>query len=143
MAGIWALLGDRLRTWFRRTAPAEAPLMGAPTTQRQKTYSADSGYVYLYHFQGFREDHRSWEYVFIVSGDRRQWFPVSVFVERETLRAWSREHARELGASERFAVAKIALRRAFDARQTPADMRAPVRVDATEMLAIAEVLDLL
>jgi hypothetical protein len=99
--------------------------------------------VYLYYFDGFRETARAWEYVFSVTADRKDWFAVQVLVDRETLTQWSRGHARDLGASERFAVAKIALRRAFDARETPAAMHAAVSVDINEMQAIAEALDLL
>jgi hypothetical protein len=116
---------------------------GSPAVRRQKTYSADSGYVYLYYFDGFRETARAWEYVFTITADRKNWFAVPVLLNRETLTVWSRNHLRELGASERFAVAKIALRRAFDARDTPLAMHAPVNLDVSELEAIAEVLDLL
>ena len=141
MPGIWTTLRDRIRARWKPAA--DAPLTGSPAIRRQKTYSADSGYVYLYYFDGFRETSSAWEYVFTVTANRREWFAVPVVVERELLRAWSRDHGRELGASERFAVAKIALRRAFDARETPAAMSAAVHLDRGEMQAIADVLDLL
>jgi hypothetical protein len=142
MAGIWATFRDSIRARLAGRKP-EPPLSASPSVRRQKTYSADSGYVYLYYFDGFRETSRAWEYLFTVTADRRKWFPVPVLVSRETLGEWCRDHGRELGASERFAVAKIALRRAFDARESPSAMQAPISVDSDEMRAIAEFLDLL
>jgi hypothetical protein len=143
MIGFWTALAARIRARLSGAGPGEEPLSGGPSSRRQKTYSADSGYVYLYYFEGFRETSRAWEYVFTVSANRKEWFPVTVRVLRDTLRDWSRSHGRELTASERFAAAKIALRRAFDARADPAAMRNAVEVDSSEMRAIAEVLDLL
>jgi hypothetical protein len=139
--GRWDWLAARFRGRFGRGTQAE-PLAGAPSVRRQKTYSADSGYVYLYYFDGFRETAQGWEYAFTVSGDRRVWFPVTVIADRPTLAAWSHEHNRELTASERFAIAKIALRRAFDARENPSAMRDAVVLNAVEMRAISEALDL-
>ena len=142
---MWAAFTAKLRARLRaHTAPGtDTPLAGTPAVRREKTYSADSGYVYLYYFDGFRETPQAWEYVFTVSGDRRQWFSTAVLLDREAVMNWSQEHGRELTASERFAAAKIALRRAFDAREHPVAMREPVQVNAAEMSAIAEVLDLL
>jgi hypothetical protein len=124
----------------------EEPLTGGSASRRQKTYSADSGYVYLYSFAGFRETERKgergYEYVFDVSPNRREWFPVAVFLGRPVLDAWHAAH-RELTASERFAIAKIALRRAFDAHENPADLRAGVKLDPDDMEAVVETLGLL
>ena len=123
---------------FRR----EPPLRGAPATRRQKTYSSDSGYVYQYCFEGFRNTGEAYEYVFSATANRKQWFPVAVSVANEVLTGWTEHHQRELTSSERFAVAKIALRRAFDTRISPEDLRRPVRVDAGELAEISEFLDL-
>jgi hypothetical protein len=142
MPGKWLQFTARIRARLHGSPASGQPLGGAPAVRRQKTYSAESGYVYLYYFDGFRDTPEAWEYVFTVSGDRKVWFPLTVIADRATLAAWSREHGRELTASERFAVAKIALRRAFDARIDPAAMREPVAIDAAEMRAIAEALDL-
>jgi len=38
--------------WLRKKK--EAPLTGAPAVRRQKTYSAESGYVYQYFYEGQR-----------------------------------------------------------------------------------------
>ncbi len=60
------------------------PLRGAPAVRRQKAYSAQSGYVYQYYYQGQRPSspEPGTEYVFDVSSDRRTSRPVSVFVTR-------------------------------------------------------------
>ena len=38
--------------WLRKKK--DAPLTGAPAVRRQKTYSAESGYVYQYFYEGQR-----------------------------------------------------------------------------------------
>ena len=52
--------------------------------RRQKTYSAESGYVYQYFYEGQRAATRDGdagaEYVFNVSADRKSSFSLSVFV---------------------------------------------------------------
>ena len=104
--------------WFRKK---EAPLTGAPTVRRQKTHSAESGYVYQYFYEGQRPAKRDGkpgiQFVFNVSADRKTSFPVSVFVSDEALEGWQQGHARELGSTERYAIAKMALFQAFGARR--------------------------
>lgn len=128
--------------WFRRKQ--SAPLTGAPAVRRQKTYSAQSGYVYQYHYEGHRpasrERQRGAEYVFDVSADRKTSFPVSVFVSDAALLAWEQGHDRSLTSSERYAVAKMALYQAFDERDTPARMGEEVRVRPADVEAILDTL---
>ena len=132
-------------SFLRKLLGGEEPLTGGSASRRQKTYSAESGYVFQYVFEGFRETSRSggrgYEYVFNVSPNRREWFPVSVFLPRTVLEAWSAGH-HELTASERFAIGKIALRRAFDAHDNPADLRQGVVLNRADMDAIVEFLTL-
>lgn len=118
--------------WFRKTAPP--PLTGAPTVQRQKTYSAASGYVYQYHYAGHCPCDRGEEYVFSVSADRKTSFDVSVIVQAEALGCCQRE----LTATERYGIAKMALFQAFDERENPEQMHEKVAVrqaDAAQILA--------
>ncbi|MCW5983039.1 MAG: hypothetical protein KIT09_33430 [Bryobacteraceae bacterium] len=128
---------------FRRKKPA--PLSGAPAVRRQKNYSADSGYVYQYFYDGFRPADRAGaqgiDYVFDVSADRHSSFPVTVFVADPAIQDWEREHGRELSATERYAVAKLALFQAFDERAAPAEMREPVHVRQADLAGILERLD--
>jgi hypothetical protein len=116
------------------------PLTGVPAIRRQKTYSGQSGYVYQYYFEGHRpykrERDNGTEYVFDVSGDRKTSTPVSVLLSSAALEDWEGKHGRTLHASERYAIAKLALFQAFDERPNPAAMSADVRVRAADVEAI-------
>jgi hypothetical protein len=126
--------------WVRRMLGGKrAPLAGAPAVRRTKTYSAQSGYVYQYFYEG----HRGAEYVFQVCSDRKRYFPVPVLLAPDVLDSWQRDRARELSSKEQYAVAKLALFQAFDERERPAQMAEPVRIRAADIDAIAETLGLL
>ncbi len=116
------------------------PLTGAPEIRRQKTYSGQSGYVYQYYYEGHRpykrERESGTEHVFDVSGDRKTSIPVSVLVSDTAIQDWESRHGRTLYASERYAVAKMALFQAFDERPDPGAMSADVRVRAADVEAI-------
>src|SRR5579864_8958339 len=104
--------------WLRKKS---APLSGAPPVRRQKTYSAQSGYVYQYFYEGQRamSSGQGTEYVFNVSHDRKTSSAVSVFISREAMASWQQESGRTLSATEQYAIAKMALFQAFDERETP------------------------
>ena len=129
--------------WLKKK-PQETPLAGAPPVRRQKTYSAESGYVYQYYYLGYRAAERSGapgvEYVFDVSADRKLWFPVTVFVAASALDSWQKRQERPLIDSERYAVAKLSLLQAFDQRSDPAAMTAEVRPGAEDVDSILETL---
>jgi hypothetical protein len=131
------------RRFFSRK---DAPLAGAPAVPRLKTYSARSGYVYQYRYQGNRPlpagPDSGVEFVFSVSADRKSWHDLGVVVSDGAIRAWEEAHARELTSAERHAIAKMALFQAFDERPAPALMKDPVRVRPTDVEAISETLDL-
>ena len=130
-----------LSRWF---AKKQNPLTGAPPVRRQKTYSAQSGYVYQYYYEGQRASTsgRGTEYVFDVSADRKTSAPVSVFLSTEALESWQRENGRMLSGTERYAIAKMALFRAFDQRATPLMIGEPVRVTSAEIRAILATLNI-
>lgn len=127
--------------WLKKK-PKEPPLAGAPAVRRQKTYSAESGYVYQYYYLGYRACERAAapgvEYVFDVSADRKLWFPVPVFVSSSGLHFWQTAHGCELNSSEQYAVAKLSLLRAFDERAGPAAMTAAVQPTSEEIESILE-----
>lgn len=134
---------DMLRNFFTRKP---APLTGAPPVRRLKTYSAQSGYVYQYFYEGQRP-YRSGgesgtEFVFTVSADRKTSHPVSVQVGDQALAAWEQAHQHPLSSTERYAVAKMALFLAFDERTTPELMKQQVSVRATDVEAIMQTLGL-
>lgn len=122
----------------------ETPLSGAPAVRRQKSYSAQSGYVYQYFYQGnrpaIREREQGQEFVFEVTADRKTSFPVSVFVSEPVVVDWQNLHSRALSPTERYAIAKMALFQAFDDRRTPGEMREEVRVRTADVQAILDIL---
>src|SRR5262245_20327947 len=109
-----------------------------------KTYSAQSGYVYQYFYEGHRDyaagADRGVEFVFTFSSDRKTFHEVSVLLSEPAIRAWELAHGRELSLTERYAVAKIALFQAYDERPDPAQMRDEVRVRAADVEGIVETL---
>ena len=122
----------------------ETPLSGAPAVRRQKSYSAQSGFVYQYFYQGnrpaIREREQGQEFVFEVTADRKTSFPVSVFVSEPVVVDWQNLHNRALSPTERYAIAKMALFQAFDDRRTPGKMREEVRVRTADVRAILDIL---
>jgi hypothetical protein len=130
-----------LSRWFRKK---DVPLTGAPAVRRQKTYSAQSGYVYQYFYEGQRPSSPDpgTEFVFDVSSDRKTSTPVSVFVSAEALEDWQSEMGRILSSAERYAIAKMALFQAFDERATPEQMGEAVRVTPAAVRAILETLNI-
>jgi hypothetical protein len=127
-------------------AKKKSPLTGAPAVRRQKTYSAQSGYVYQYYYEGKREagagPDEATEFVFAISADRKTWTPVSVLVSRSALRDWEGAHQRELNSTEQYAIAKMSLFQAFDERPSPAQMKDEVRVRSADVEVIVENLEL-
>lgn len=129
--------------WLRRRRATEpAPLTGAPEVRRMKTYSGSSGYVYQYVYEGHRPAGQATEYVFAVSADRREYFPAPVLLQHEAVDGWEQAHGRTLSATERYGLAKMALRQAFDERANPAEMRRPVLVRRADIDPLAEALNL-
>ena len=121
-----------------------APLTGAPATRRLKTYSAQSGYVYQYFYEGYRPFRNGspggLEFVFQVSGDRKEWRAVSVCIEDDAVNGWEASHERQLSQAERHAIAKMALFQAFDERASPTQMKDDVHVRRADVDAILDTL---
>ena len=105
--------------WFGKRKTVDAPLTGG--RPRLKTYSAETGRVYQYTFAGQRARESATEYVFDVSRDRACRFRASVFVADAGTRSWQEAHGRELISGERYAIAKLALQRFLDSRETAND----------------------
>jgi len=114
--------------------------------RRLKTYSAASGFVYRYFYCGqrpYRQGRdRGVEFVFDVSATRKTAVLVTVLVGDAAVAAWEAAHGRELTATDRYAVAKMALFQAFDERPDPAQLSGPVPVGEADVEAILERLDL-
>lgn len=131
MVAVW--------NWLKKKEAA--PLGGAPPNPRQKTYSAASGYVYQYYFEGQRRVSGGAEYVYAVTADRRTQVPVTVFLRDAVVNAWIAEEGRDLNATERSAIARLALKNAFDERAHPDEMRNRVLPELAEITIICETLD--
>jgi len=86
------------------------------TIRRLKTYASSQGYVYQYYFVGQRpaDEPDADEYVFDVTSDLKQTYPVQVIVPRAVTSAWAKVHLRSLSDSEQYAAVKLRLFRAFD-----------------------------
>lgn len=131
------------RNFFSKKKPA---LTGAPPVRRMKTYSAQSGYVYQYYYEGHRAfrlaGETGAEFVFTISADRKSWSEASVQVSDQAVAQWELSHARQLSNNERYAIAKMALFQSFDDRANPGLMKDAVRVRPADVATIIESLDL-
>ena len=125
---------------FRRKA--EASLRGAPGVQRVKTYSAETGYVWQYVYDGYRDVLGGRVYVFSASADRKTFAPVSIAVHHKDYAAWERAQGRTLGSNEVFAIAKLGLFRFLDETPPAGVVGREFRVGEELATAILETLDL-
>ena len=95
-----------------------AAMVRPEAVRRVKSYSAATGYVYQYYFYEVQKSRRGFsagtEYVYRVSLDRHNVFPLRVFVRREALEKWGKKTGREMTPTEEYAVAKMRLFRAFE-----------------------------
>lgn len=112
-------------------------LAGAPKTRREKFYTSAAGYVYSYFYLGHRSRRRATEYVFQAAAGRRSYTVVPVVLPDAVLESWASVHGRALEATERYAVAKLALQRALDGCAPP---RLP-RKAAIDFPLACEILD--
>jgi hypothetical protein len=131
--------------WRKFFSKKTLPLTGVPPIRRLKSYAAQSGYVYEYFYEGQRPlagGEGGLEFVFTTSANRKTWQPVSVLLTDEALRQWEHTHVHPLSATERYAVAKMALFQAFDERATPDLMTREVRLRAADASAILDTLGL-
>jgi hypothetical protein len=130
--------------WWRKFSGNKTDLGGAPRLGRQKTYSAESGYVYQYVLAAFRQHRHAGEgvhdYSFEVSGGRGAPTAVSILLRASVLHQWETEHGRELSASERYAIAKVTLKRQLDASETPQSVPSKVAPDVFDVDDISSLL---
>lgn len=99
-------------SWLRFGKP-EPRLEGAPAVRRLKTYSAESGFVFQYVYEGSRELEGDREFVFSASHDRETYYPVRVIVGAAARGVWESAN-RPLSVHELYGIAKLALMSGFD-----------------------------
>lgn len=108
----------KLLAKLRQRAPDPPPLRGRPAIRREKAYAADSGYVYQYTYEGYREARRDAaegrEFVFDCTSDRASRFRISVFAPADSFAAWESDAGRDLSDVERYAIIKMRLFEIFD-----------------------------
>ncbi len=114
--------------------------------RRVKTYSAATGYVYQYYFYEVQKARRGFsagtEYVYMVSLDRKQVFPLKIFVKQSAVEKWGRAAGHALSGTEEYAVAKLRLFQAFDELQEIEATRPELIVDESNLEALLSQLDL-
>ena len=114
--------------------------------RRVKTYSAATGYVYQYYFYEVQKTRRGFsagrEYVYMVSLDRRQVFPLRIFVKQSAVDRWGRSAGRKLSGTEEYAVAKLRLFQAFDESQEIEDKRPDLIIDESNLDNLLSQLDI-
>lgn len=103
---------------LRRGVSKPPELRGRPQIRREKTYAADSGYVYQYFYEGYRDSvgdpTQGREYVFRCTSNRRSHVWVTVSAPAESFAAWERDSGRTLNEVERYAIVKMRLFEIFD-----------------------------
>ena len=91
--------------------------------RRAKSYSAANGYVYQYYFYEVNrvqyEGAAAIEFVYAISVNRSNAFPVRILVFETVLAAWANANGRALTSSEEYAVAKMRLLQALDEGAVP------------------------
>ncbi len=115
---LWSMLRMLLgRLWARRDAAPEE-FRGRPRIRREKSYPADSGYVYQYVYQGYRAASRDGiqgrDFVFDCTSDRSSRFSIVIFAPNQSYAAWERDSGRDLNEVERYAIVKMRLFEIFD-----------------------------
>jgi hypothetical protein len=115
------------------------PLTGAPSVRRLKRYTAQTGFVYQYCYRGYRARPGGVEHVFEVAAGGARGAPISIRLPDDALSQWETSH-RELARTERYAIAKIALFRAFDERSTPSEIGGLIAVTAADVVAALDTL---
>jgi hypothetical protein len=134
-------------SWLRRLVSKPSPaLKGVPKVRREKTYSAETGFVYQYFYQGYRESRRGqddgYEHLFSVSSDRASRFTLRVFLSRRVLDQWEQANDRKLIPTEQYALVKLSLFRVFDERTDFSAENADVMVSPEQIEEHVKTLDL-
>ena len=131
---------------FKRKPFPPATLRGAPPVRRQKTYSARTGFVYQYFYEGYRESERArrpgHEHVFLISPDRKSSFPLTVFLPVATVESWQQQHGRALSSTEQYAAVKMSLFETFDERADLGPANAEVEIDGQAMERLLATLEI-
>ncbi len=132
------MLGRLIPRLRKRREPAARALRATPKIRREKAYSADSGYVYRYTYEGYCDGQREGldgrDYVFQCTSDRSSRFDVTIFAPAECFTGWERRCERRLSEVERYAVVKMCLFALFDTSEH-------IREDLVDLLTAEDVIE--
>jgi hypothetical protein len=113
---------------------------------RIKSYSAATGFVYQYQFLEVQKARRGLslgtEYLYAISVDRKENFPLAVFVKQSAEDKWAKREGRKLSGTEEYAVAKMRLFQAFDEIEDLATTKQDLLVDDSNLDELLKQLDL-
>lgn len=139
------MLARLLRRFLRRGGAPVPELRGRPAVRREKSYAADSGYVYQYTYEGYRPATRAGvegrQFVFDCTSDRASRFSISIFAPSSSFAEWERSADRELNDVERYAVVKMRLFEILDESEHIRG-RLEARLNADQVERHVEALDL-
>jgi len=116
--------------------------------RRHKIYAAETGVSYQYFFVARHRVVRpegqgpGSDYTFAVNADQGPPFTLRIFVSDRGLAAWRELHGRELDPNEQYALAKMRLFRGFDEAENLRGFPLGLLVDATNIEALLQTLDL-
>jgi hypothetical protein len=114
--------------------------------RRVKSYSAATGYVYQYYFFEVEKKRRGsvsgTEYVYIVSVDRKNAFPIRIFVHGDAVEKWAARNGQVLSGTEEYAIAKMRLFQAFDEIESLNEKSPDLAVDEGNLEPLLSQLDL-
>jgi hypothetical protein len=114
-------------SWFKNKAEDVKPL---PLSQREKSYSAASGFVYQYIFKGMAGR----RHVFSVSADRKNHFEVSIELVPDSLKPCVERMGSDLRWNEEYALVKLCLFSAFDEAVCVEDLQRLIRPESKQLL---------
>ncbi len=78
----------------------------------------------------------------MVSADRKNMFPLKIFIYRDAIEHWSKKAGRKLSGTEEYAAAKMRLFQAFDEVEDLATSRPDLVIDDSNLEALLARLDL-
>jgi hypothetical protein len=122
-------------SWFK---PKPEPLKPLPLSQRLKTYSAASGFVYQYIFEGLAGPH----HVFSVTATGAAPVHITIEFSPAALASCEAQLGSPLRWQELYALAKLSLFAALDEAATPAQLPSSITPSGSGLLAHLTTLNL-
>ncbi len=110
---------------------------------RQKTYSAQNGYVYQYQFSGQTSAPAETRYEFTVWSQGAMAADVTVVLETAVAAGWETANSFRLTETQRYALAKMAFFQALDEATGPGPPVKRISIGAAGLTVIAQTLDLI